>query len=162
MIAQLDDLAAVLEEEIAVGEELRRNLAARRKALIDWDIEALLAGIEAREPWLRYLGDLDERRRKLLPQGTESEDSATLSRLIAQSPIGSPVRQRLQTAQSQARTMFTRLQAEELSLNRLMRDLHSHIQNALSSITGSAVSLYGDSGVPEPQRAASALIHNRA
>ncbi len=162
MTTELDSLAAVLEEEIAVGEELRHNLAAQRKALIAWDVEALIAGIEAREPWLRSLDGLEERRRSLLQQGKDSEQPVSLTRLIAQCPGGAPVRQRLQTAQSRARAMFAGLQAEERSLNRLMQDLHSHIQFALSSLAGPAVSLYGDSGVPEPQRAASALIHNRA
>ena len=34
MNPELNDLAAVLEEEIAVGEELSHNLAAQRQALI--------------------------------------------------------------------------------------------------------------------------------
>jgi len=35
-------LAEILDEEIAVGEELNRNLAAQRQALAVWDIVGLL------------------------------------------------------------------------------------------------------------------------
>jgi len=162
MNPDLNDLAAVLEEEIVVGEELSRNLAAQRDALLAWDVEALIAGIEARKPWLRSLGELEDRRRVLLKDGKAPDNTFTLSRVIAQCPGDAPVRQRLQTAQARARATFTRLHAEELNLGRLMQDLHSHVENALGSLTGPAVSLYGDSGAPEPQRATSALIRNRA
>lgn len=80
MNPELNDLAAVLEEEIAVGEELSRNLAAQRQALICWDMDALIAKIEARGPWLRSLGELEVRRQNLLTQGGAPNESVTLSR----------------------------------------------------------------------------------
>ena len=47
MNTALSRLFDVLEEEIAVGEELSRNLAAQKHAIIGWDIAGLLQAIDA-------------------------------------------------------------------------------------------------------------------
>jgi len=58
MSLALDRLAAILEQELAVAEELETNLAAQKQAIVDWNIENLLGQIAARESWLRLLGEL--------------------------------------------------------------------------------------------------------
>jgi len=57
---ELADLTQILEAEFSVGEELWRNLGTQKKAIVDGDVAALLEQIEAREPWLRSLGDLEQ------------------------------------------------------------------------------------------------------
>ena len=162
MNPELNDLAAVLEEEIAVGEELSHNLAAQRQALICWDMDALIAKIEARGPWLRSLGELEVRRRNLLAQGAAPNKSGALRRLIAACPADLPVRHRLQTVRARARETFVRLQADERSVIGLMENLLSHLNEALRPLARPAVSLYGDTGAAAVQRPSSALIRNKA
>jgi flagellar biosynthesis/type III secretory pathway chaperone len=162
MISDLNDLAAVLEEEIAVGEELRRNLACQRQALVDWDMEALIAAIEAREIRLRSLGALEQRRLEVLKKDGVTDTSIELKRLISQSPEGLPGRQRLCSVRTRALETFSRLQADELSVNGLMEDLLAHLREALTPLALPAVSLYGDKGGAAPQRPKSAFIHNKA
>lgn len=158
----LNDLAAVLEEEIAVGEELRRNLAAQRQALVAWDMEALIAGIEAREPWLRSLGELEGRRLNMLQQDGVPDHSITLSRLISACPGDLPARQHLQSVRLRARETFSRLRADEAGVNDLMETLLVHLREALTPLARPAVSLYGDTGATAPQRLSSAFIRNKA
>jgi len=162
MNPEMNDLAAVLEEEIAVGEELSHNLAAQRQALSCWDMDALIAKIEARGPWLRSLGELEVRRQNLLTQGGAPNESVTLSRLIAACPEDLPARHRLQTVQARARETFARLQADERNVNGLMENLLSHLNEALRPLARPAVSLYGDTGAAAVQRPSSALIRNKA
>jgi hypothetical protein len=162
MTGKLNDLAALLEKEIAVGEELSRNLAAQRQALIGWDIDALIAEIEAREPWLRFLGELEVRRQNLLIQVAAPNESVTLSRLIAECPAGLPTRRHLQTVRARAQKTFARLQADERSLNGLMENLLSHLNGALGPLARPAVALYSDTGAATPQRPSSAFIRSKA
>jgi FlgN protein len=162
MKPELNDLVAVLEEEIAVGEELCRSLAMQREALIAWDMEALIAGIETREPWLRSLGELERRRLKILEQGGSTRESVTLSHLIGVCPDGSQASQRLHSVRSRAREIFSRLQADERSLNSLMENLLSHLHASLSPLARPGVALYGDTGASSAQRASAALIRNKA
>jgi hypothetical protein len=162
MTGPLNDLAALLEEEIAVGEELSRNLAAQRRALICWDIDALIAEIEAREPWLRSLGELEVRRQNLLTRMAAPNESVTLSRLIAECPSSLPTRLHLQTVRARARETFVRLQADERNMNGLMENLLSHINGALGPFARPAVALYGDTGAATPQRPSSAFIRSKA
>lgn len=62
MSTELTDLTRVLEEEISVGEELWRNLSAQKQAIVALDVAELLVQINAREPWLRSLGEFESRR----------------------------------------------------------------------------------------------------
>jgi len=162
MNPELNDLAAVLEEEIAVGEELSRNLTAQRQALSCWDMDALIARIETRGPWLRSLGELEVRRHNLLAQGAASNESVTLSRLIAACPEDLPAGHRLQAVRVRARETFARLQADERNVYGLMENLLSHLNEALRPLARPAVSLYGDTGAAAVQRPSSALIRNKA
>jgi FlgN protein len=162
MNSELNDLVAVLEEEIAVGEELCRGLATQRQALVAWDMEALIAGIEAREPWLRSLGELERRRLKILEQGSRAHKSVTLSHLIGECPDGSKERQRLHSVRARAREIFSRLQADERGLNGLMENLLSHLHESLNPLARPVVALYGDTGAAAAQRPSWALIRNKA
>ena len=162
MTGTLNDLAALLEEEIAVGEKLSRNLAAQRRALICWDIDALIAEIEAREPWLRSLGELEVRRQNLLTQVAAPNDSVTLSRLIAECSSSLPMCRHLQTVRARARETFARLQADERNMNGLMENLLAHLNAALGPLARPAVALYGDTGAAAPQRPSSAFIRSKA
>jgi len=162
MISDLNDLAALLEEEITVGEELRRNLTCQRQALVDWDMDALIAGIEAREICVRSLGELEQRRLEMLKQEGVTNTSIKLKLLISQSPEDLPGRQRLQSVRTRALETFSRLQADERSVNGLMKDLLAQLREALTPLARPTVSLYGDKGGAACQRPASAFIHNKA
>jgi hypothetical protein len=158
----LNDLAALLDEEVAIGEELRRNLAMQRQALIAWDMEVLIAAIEAREARLRSLAELERRRVAVLQQGRATEASLQLKHFIAEIPDGVPVRRRLQTARARALEIFTRLEADERNINGLMENLLEHLREALTPLARPVISLYGERGAAAPQRPASAFIQNKA
>ncbi len=161
MNAGVTQLADVLEEEISVGEELERNLAAQKKALIGWDVTGLLRQITAREPWLRVLGALEIKRKKIL-QGTElSNNAATLRQLFAKLPKDAPEGQRLRHLRERGSKIFTRLEADERALHELMENLLAHIQEALRPLLLSAAPLYSETGAAESARPPSALIHSK-
>jgi hypothetical protein len=162
MSLELNDLAVVLEEEIAVGDQLRLNLAEQRDALAAWDLVALIARIEAREAWIRSLGELEARRAHILEAQADTEKHVTLSELIRACPEDLPARQRLQSVRARARETFLLLQAAERDLNRLMETLLSHFQVALKPLASSPVAVYGESGATASQRTLSALICNKA
>jgi hypothetical protein len=160
--ADWNDLALLLDKEAAIGEELRRNLATQRQALVAWDMEALIAGIEARETCLRFLSELERRRMTLLQEASVTDSSLQLKHLIAQLPHGSPIRRRLQSARARALATFTRLQADERNVHGLMANLLQHLRDALSPLACADLPLYGDKGAAAPQRSPSAFIQNRA
>lgn len=161
MNALVTRLAAVIEEEISVGEELERNLAAQKKALVAWDVAGLLQHITAREPWLRALGALEIKRKEIL-QGTElSNNAATLRQLLAKLPKDVPEAQRLRHLRERGGEIFTRLDSDEHALHGLMENLQAHIQEALRPLLRSAAPLYSESGTAEPARPTSALIHSK-
>jgi hypothetical protein len=159
--ADWNDFAALLDEEAAVGEELRGNLAAQRRALVAWDMQALIAGIDAREAYLRSLAELERRRIMLLEQAGVTDTSFQLKQLIAHIPDGLPIRRRLATARARALETFTRLQADERNLNSFMASLLEHLRDAVSPLARPDVSLYGDTGAAPSQRPVSAFIRNR-
>jgi hypothetical protein len=158
----LDQLAGVLEEEIAVGEELWRNLTAQKQAIIAWDDVHLLEHIEAREAWLVGLGQLEEKRLGILKQMAPSSLPTTLAQLLAQLPADGVNCDRLRDLRERARNIFTRLHADEKNLHGLMENLLGHIQEALCPLMLPSVSLYGDTGVASRQRPAAGLIQGKA
>jgi hypothetical protein len=162
MNRELNDLAEVLEEQIAVGNRLRLNLAAQRQALVAWDMEGLIAGIEAREIWIRSLNQLEVRRARIVETQGRSGGPVTLNQLIMACPEGLPERRRLQSARSRARETFSRLKADQRDLNGLMESLKSHLDEALKALAGPSVDLYSETGVAPSQGAPSALIRSRA
>ncbi len=161
MDAHTAELADLLEEEIAVGEELERNLAAQKKALIGWDVSDLLEQVAAREPWLRTLGELEIKRKSML-HSTDLSKAVTLAELLAQLPKEAPETERLRCLRKRGREIFLRLEGDERSLHELMENLLAHIQEALQPLLSSTLPLYSETGTAAPVRPASALIHNKA
>jgi FlgN protein len=145
MNLELNDLAVVLEEEIALGDKLRLNLAEQRHALAAWDMDALIARIEAREAWIRTLGELEARRARIVEIQGDSDKPVSLSELIRDCPEDLPARQRLQSVRARARETFLRLQADERDLNLLMETLLSHFHVALKPLASSSLAVYGES-----------------
>ena len=161
MNAHVTQLAEVLEEEISVGEELERNLAEQKRALIGWDVASLLEQIKAREPWLRTLGALEIKRKEIL-RGTElSKNAGTLRQLLAKLPKDGPEARRLHHLRMRGGEIFTRLESDEHAFHGLMENLLGHIQEALRPLLRSASPLYGETGTSEPVRPPSALIHSK-
>ena len=162
MNSYLTERTGVLKEEIAVGEELSRNLEAQRRALVAWDVVSLLLEIEAREPSLRMLGQLEEKRVAVLKEFAPAGAPATLREMIAQLPADQAERERWRDLQERGRALFRRLHAEERDLNALMENLASHINEALGFLTRPAVPLYGETGAADAQRPSAALIQRQA
>lgn len=162
MDIELSRLAEILEQEIAAGEELSRNLAAQKQAIIDWDVERLLREIEAREPQLQALAELENRRRLVLAEIRSPQGPPTARRLIAGLPPESPERARLSGLRERTRRTFSRLQADEWTLHRVMENIFCHIQEAFGSMTAPSVPLYGETGAPAAQRASSAFLRSKA
>lgn len=161
MIAHLAQLTAVLEEEISVGEELERNLAAQKKALVGWDVAELLQQITAREPWLRSLDALEKKRTDILKEMRSSKEAVTLRQLLSAFPQDASETARLRCIRERARETFTRLHNDEGTLHQLMKNTLAHIQEALRPLLHSVAPLYGETGAEEPLRPTSALIHSK-
>lgn len=158
MTTRLNELAQLLEEEITVGEELRRNLTAQKQAIIAWDVAELLAQIKAREPWLRLLGELESRRRCLVNDSDLFKETPILRLAIGELPKESAEKSRLIALRQRTRNTFVRLQADEEQLRLLMENLLSHIQEAFLPVSQAAMPTYGEKGVAEPPRPASTLL----
>lgn len=157
----LAELISVLENEISVGEELSRNIDAQKQAIIEWDIVKLLEQIEAREPWLRSLSRLEERRCEIVQHLGSRSASTTLRQIIAALPQGGSERIRFAQLREQIDKVFTRVRAEERSVHELLRTLLAHIQEALSVLTPPHVPVYSENGVTLPLRTKSGLIRSK-
>jgi hypothetical protein len=161
MNLEMNALATVLEEEIAIGDQLRLNLAAQRDALVAWDMDALNARIEAREAWIRSLGELEARRARILEMQTGPGHLITLRELIGACTEDLPGRQRLESLRVRARETFVKLQADERDLNGLMATLLSHFHAALEPLASPSVAVYCESGAAASERPSSALIRSK-
>ena len=161
MNTDLTELVSVLENEIAVGEELYRNLEAQKKAILLWDIGNLLTQIEAREPWLRSLYQLEEKRSKILRRMSSTTAAKTLRQIIAMLPQEGSEGDLLDKLRERTRKVFIHLHAEERSLHELMQSLLAHIQAALSSLTRPTAPVYSESGITSPLKSTSGLLHGK-
>jgi hypothetical protein len=161
MNLEMNALATVLEEEIAVGDQLRLNLAAQRDALVAWDMDALNAKIEAREAWIRAFGELEGKRARIVEMQSARRHLVTLRELIGACSDDLPARQRLESLRVRARETFLKLQADERDLNGLMETLLSHFHAALEPLASPPVAVYCESGAAACERPSSALIHNK-
>lgn len=159
MAAALAELAQILEAQIEVGEELQRNLAAQRRAIVDWDANALIEQIQRREPWLRRLDELEERRRGLFK--SSFKEAASLGELIESGFVDASDRLRLGVLRQRSRRLFTSLQAEERALHQLMAHLRAHIEAAFHSVAAPSTPTYGDTGAVARPSAPSALLHSK-
>lgn len=146
MDADVADLIAVLEAEVGLGESLQRNLDAQREAILAWNMEALLRQVEARETHLRTLAELEHGRMELLkalPVGMAASD---LSHLVAQLVSHPKEQKQLRLLQKRSRQIFTRLLAEERTLQALKENLVAHIHEAMGQVLQKGASVYGGSG----------------
>lgn len=159
MTIWLNDLAAILEQELAVAEKLENNLAAQKQAIVDWNTEELLAAIDAREPWLRRLGELEEARSVCVAQHDDSK-KLSLRDLLALVPPTAPQLPQLRALQRQTKQIFTRLYADERRFNALLKNLRNLIDEAWSPLMQSTPPTYDESG--EGQRPTANLLHSRA
>ena len=157
----LNELADVLEDEVALGETLCRNLEAQKNALIAWNMADLLAHIEAREAWLRALGELEQRRSRIVAQSDAFTAAPRLRQVIAALPTQSPERTRLTRLHEQTRRTFVRLRADEQHLHGLMENLVDLLREALSPLMEPVLSTYGENGAAESKRPASGLLESK-
>jgi flagellar biosynthesis/type III secretory pathway chaperone len=162
MNVSLADLAAILEQEIGIAEELERNLAAQKQAVIDWNMDGLLAQIEARALCLNRLDQWEKKRADCLAQAGFDDQAVSLRSLLAALPPNAPERDRLSVLGGNSKEIFRRLQADERHLHELMENLLAHIHGALSSLVPAASPTYGETGMAEPARPATTLLHGRA
>jgi flagellar biosynthesis/type III secretory pathway chaperone len=158
----LTELLSVLEQEVAVGRELERNLAAQKSALIAWDIDKLLQEIGGREPWVRALAVLESKRAQALAEIRTAGDCSTLRGLISQLALDTPERSRMTELREATREVFNRIAAEERHLHNLMHDILCHLHDALRPLADAPAGLYSESGAAAAGRAPASLIHNRA
>jgi len=159
MAAELAQLAQILEAQIEVGEELRGNLAAQRRAIVDWDANALIEQIQRREPWLRRLEELEERRRGLFKNSFK--EAARLGEILESGAMNASDKLRLGALRQRSRQLFSALQAEERALHQLMAHLSAHIEAAFRSVAAPSAPTYGDTGAVERPSAPSALLHSK-
>ena len=146
--APLTDLIAILENEIALGEELTVNLDAQKQAILHWNSGELLVHLDARERGLRSLAELEVRRLAALKAlKFPPDESVTLRRVIAGLSENDPERVTISGLRQRMRDVFTRLTAEEGSLHKLMEALLGHVQDALLAIPETAGTLYNESGI---------------
>jgi flagellar biosynthesis/type III secretory pathway chaperone len=162
MAGFLAQLTAVLEQEISIAEELECNLAAQKKALVGWNIAELLQQITAREPWLRALSALENKRADILKELRFSKNAVTLRHLISAFPQDGSETARLRCIRERACDIFTRLHNDEQALHRLMENMLAHIHEALRPLLHSTAPLYSETGAAEPPKPTSALIHSKA
>lgn len=160
MTISLNELAAILEQELAVAEKLENNLAAQKQAIVDWNAEALLATIDAREPWLRRLEELEAERSACLAQHDDHGKKLSLRDLLALAPPATPELPQLRALQQRAKRIFTRLHTDERRFNALLKNLSNLIDEAWSPLAQSAAPTYGENGAG--QRPTVNLLHSRA
>lgn len=149
MTHELTELAAVVGDEISLGQDLQENLSAQRQAILEWKISSLIERIESRESLLSNLGAMEQRRRAIVGRlGGADDATLSLSEILCRVSQADQAGE-LQRLQEQARRTYTRLQAEEKSLLNLMDNLLQHIREALSPLGGSDVRLYGEQGTSD-------------
>ena len=160
MTVSLDDLAAILEQELVVAQELENNLTAQKQAIVDWNAAELLAAVDSREPWLRRLGALEQARARCLAQADEPDKNISLRALLARAPQSASAAPRLRLLQQQTKEIFTRLYADERRFNALLKNFSQLIDEAWSPLLQAAPPTYGENGAE--QRQAGNFLHSRA
>jgi Mg2+ and Co2+ transporter CorA len=162
MTHELTELAAVVGEEISLGQDLLENLAAQRQAILEWKISSLIERIEGRESLLSNLGAMEERRRAIVSRlGGTDDATLSLTEILCRVSQADQAGE-LQRLQADARRTYTRLQAEEKSLLNLMDNLLQHIRDALSPLSRPDMRLYGEQGTSDSfTHASSGLIQGK-
>ncbi len=160
MTRELTELAAAIEEEIALGQELLDNLSAQRKAILGWKISTLIERIESREALLLGLGAVEEKRQRIV--GRLSGDDASLSmKDILSRAASTAYAAALGRLRDEARRTYTQIQSEEKNLLALMENLLAHIREALSPLSFPEVRLYGGPSAAGGARPSSGLLEGK-
>jgi flagellar biosynthesis/type III secretory pathway chaperone len=157
----LNQLGDILDLEIAVAEQLTSNLTAQKQAIAEWDMDQLLAQVEARLPLLHSLDELERQRLSCLDQAG-CDQPVQLRQLINGLPANSTERRRLAILQQNSKTIFTRLQTDEQYFHTLMENLLAHIHSALNSVLPLESPVYSETGAAESARPASTFFHGKA
>jgi hypothetical protein len=160
MTQELTGLAAAIEEEIALGQDLLDNLSAQRKAILGWKISTLIERIEGREELLLNLGAVEERRQRIASRLSGEDANVSLKDLIMRAASSEQAAE-LGRLREEARRTYTRLQAEEKNLLALMENLLAHIREALSPLALPEVRLYGEHKGPASSRPSSGLLEGK-
>jgi flagellar biosynthesis/type III secretory pathway chaperone len=161
MNQDLNELMALLEEEFAVGEQLRSNLEAQKQAIVSWDVERLLHEIEGRDALLRSLDAIERKRVARLERMAVGHKHSSLRELLAQLPREGSAAVRLQNLQTRTRKLFFGLRLAERNLYELTVNLKALLEEALSGLKPVAVPLYGESGIASPRPPAASLIRSK-
>jgi hypothetical protein len=159
---ELSNLTSVIEEEILLGQELLDNLGGQRKAILSWDVAALMQWIQDREPRVRRVAALEETRRQVLARLIGAADaSPSLKELLAGLPQ-EPETARLSQLQNRIRDIYGRLRDEESRLLELMQNLLEPLREALRPLSLCPAPVYGENGTTSRVRPASGLIEGKA
>jgi hypothetical protein len=153
----LSDLAAVLEDEIRVGEQLIRNLDGQKSAVLAWDAAALIARLEEMEVLAGTLDSAEKKRRDIMASVLYSEANLSLGELLARIPPG-PFRSKLGSLRREAREVYGRLSREEKSLLVLVQALAGHLRQAFDGLFARPANLYGEGGALAPPSRESKLV----
>lgn len=160
MNLEVSKLIAVLEAELVAGENLQRNLVCQKEAIVAWDVETLLAHVEAREICVRGLAELESHRIEALAALPITPAPSELSQVIAQIPARE--QERLRNLQRRSRKTFMRLRAEDETLQALKQNLIGHIHEAMNQLAHQGASVYGESGQAATSRCPPGLIYEKA
>jgi hypothetical protein len=162
MNRQLGEFAALLEEEILVGEQLRDTLVKHRHALAVWDVNALVASIEVRQAGVRRLAELEARRHRIIESVQKFGTPVRLRMIIQTAPVQASSKEYLRVLRSRAQEVFVRLQAEERDLNEVMTAFRSHFVHALQLLKTPSAAGYSGRGANSTERTISALMCHKA
>lgn len=157
----LAQLCTVIEDELAIGLELLRNLESRKKAILAWDVVGLMDQIEEKERGLRALDALEQQRSALLARlGSVGSQAPTLRQLAGLVEEQAEVN-RLHALRERTRETFTHLTTEESYLAALMENISAHIQEALRPLMNNSVPTYGKGGMAAAPRTAAGLVRGK-
>jgi hypothetical protein len=153
----LNGLAAILEDEVRLGEQLLQNLDAQKSAVLAWDAAALIACLEEMEVLAGRLDSAEKNRRDIMASVLYSEANLSLGELLARIPPG-PLRSKLSSLRREAREVYGRLAREEKSLLVLVRSLAGHLRQAFDGLFHPPANLYGECGALAPPVRESKLV----
>jgi hypothetical protein len=156
-MSSLGELAAILEDEVYLGQQLLQNLEAQKSAVLAWDAAALIACLEEMEVLAGRLDSAEKNRRDIMASVLYSEANLSLGELLARIPPG-PLRSKLSSLRREAREVYGRLAREEKSLLALVQSLAGCLQQAFDGLSHRQAGLYGECGALAPPSRESKLV----
>src|ERR1700741_675660 len=128
MFPDVSSLIVILQAELEIGESLQKNIAEQRRAIIDWDLEALLKLVEQHQGFIEALGKSEERR----IQALASHGSTALSKLLTCIPSETGEYSQLRDLRGRSLEVFERLLSDEERLHTLKSNVVGHLNHAIS------------------------------